>query len=160
MKRFIVAISIASLVSAGCSSLPGYGGGQKEAVGTVVGAGTGALIGSQIGGGKGKLAAVAVGTLAGALLGQQVGKSLDRADSSTMQSTAQSSLESSRTYETDEWRNPDSGNSGTFTPTRTFQNESGQSCREYNQTVTIEGETQTAHGTACRQSDGSWLIVR
>lgn len=160
MKRFAAVVVIASLIMPACSALPGYGEGQKEAVGTVAGAGTGALIGSQIGGGRGKIAAVAIGTLAGALLGQQLGKSLDRADKASMEQNAQRTLESYKSYETSEWRNPDTGNYGSITPTRTYTNDQGQSCREYTQIINIEGETHEAHGTACRQSDGTWLIVK
>ena len=68
---------------------------------------------------------------------------------------AQASLENSRSGRASEWRNPDSGNSGTITPTRTFE-EDGQYCREYRQTVTVGDETETLYGTACRQPDGSW----
>lgn len=32
-------------------------------------------------------------------------------------------------------------------------------CREFTRTIVIDGEEQTAYGTACRQSDGSWKIV-
>jgi hypothetical protein len=32
-------------------------------------------------------------------------------------------------------------------------------CREFQQTITVGGQTQEAYGTACRQSDGSWKIV-
>lgn len=32
-------------------------------------------------------------------------------------------------------------------------------CREYTRTVYIGGRTQDAYGTACLQSDGSWMIV-
>lgn len=32
-------------------------------------------------------------------------------------------------------------------------------CREYTRTVQIGGRTQDAYGTACQQSDGSWMIV-
>lgn len=33
-------------------------------------------------------------------------------------------------------------------------------CREYQSTVVIAGRPQPAYGTACRQQDGSWRIVR
>jgi len=33
-------------------------------------------------------------------------------------------------------------------------------CREYQSTVVIAGRPQPAYGTACRQEDGSWRIVR
>ena len=73
--------------------------------------------------------------------------------------TADQALETNPTGQSSTWNNPDSGNSGTFTPTRTSYTDSGQPCREYQQTVTIGGETQPAYGTACRQADGSWHIV-
>lgn len=45
------------------------------------------------------------------------------------------------------------------TPIRTTQQAGGQYCREYQQTVTVGGRTERAHGIACRQPDGSWKIV-
>lgn len=133
--------------------------GPKETGGTVIGAGAGALLGSTIGGGDGQLVAVAIGTLAGALIGQGVGQSLDRADQLAMQNTAQQTLERNPSYQTSSWQNPDSGNSGSVMPTRTYQMASGQYCREYTQTVNVGGDRQQAYGTACRQADGSWKVV-
>ena len=130
----------------------------KQTVGTLMGAGVGALIGTQIGGGKGKLAAVVIGTLGGAYLGSEIGKSLDAADRMYMDQNAQSTLEHSQTNERSTWKNPDSGNSGTFKPTRTYASTSGQSCREYETTIYVDGREETAKGTACRQPDGSWKI--
>ena len=132
---------------------------NKQTGGTLIGAGLGALTGSQIGGGRGKLAAVAVGALAGAYLGSEVGKSLDRADRLAMKNTSQTALEKNPVGRTSNWSNPDSGHSGTVTPTRTYQTASGGPCREYQQTVTIGGKTEQAYGRACRQSNGSWKIT-
>ncbi len=133
--------------------------GPKETGGTMIGAGTGALLGSQIGHGKGRLVAVAVGTLAGALIGQGVGRTLDQADRAAMQRTAQQTLEKNPAYQPGYWRNPDSGNEGSITPTRTYRKANGQYCREYTQVVMVAGEKQQAYGTACRETDGSWRIV-
>ena len=72
----------------------------------------------------------------------------------------QDSLENAKTNETTVWENPDTGTTGSVAPIETFQNEHGQYCREYQQTVTIGGREQRAHGTACRMPDGSWQIVR
>ena len=132
----------------------------KQEGGTLLGAGLGALAGSQIGGGTGQLVAVALGALGGAFLGSEVGKSLDKADRLFMKRNANDTFERSRTGQTSSWRNPDSGHSGTLTPTRSFQTASGQPCREYQQTVTIGGRTENAYGTSCRQADGSWKIVQ
>lgn len=154
-KRIIPAAFAAALL-AGCASDTG----NKQVGGTVIGAGLGALAGSQIGGGTGKLAAVAIGTLGGAWLGSEVGKSLDRADRAYAERTATSSLESSQTGTTSTWRNPDSGHSGTFTPTRTYQTAEGRDCRDYEQTIYVDGRSETATGRACRNPDGTWQIVQ
>ena len=137
-----------------------YEGQPKQTVGTLLGAGLGALAGSQIGGGKGQLAAVAVGALAGAWLGSETGKSLDKADQAYAERTAQNTLERNPTGQTSNWRNPDSGNAGSYTPKRTYQTASGQNCREFETTVVVDGKTETATGNACRSADGSWKIIR
>lgn len=133
--------------------------GQKEGAGTVIGAVGGAIAGAQFGKGGGKLATTAVGTLLGAILGSEVGKSLDRADQLALAQTTQQTLEDAPSGSTNSWRNPDSGNSGTITPTQTYTKSGGQPCREFQQTVTIGSDTEEAYGSACRQADGTWKIV-
>ena len=95
----------------------------------------------------------------GGLLGSSIGKSLDDTDKLMMERTTQASLEHVQSGQTSSWSNPDSGHSGTVTPVKTYQTNSGQYCREYQQTVTVGGDQQEAYGTACRQPDGSWKIV-
>ena len=133
--------------------------GPKQTGGTVVGAIAGGLLGSTIGKGSGKVIAVGIGAVLGGIVGSEIGKSLDRADRAYMHHTTQQSLETQRLGQSSTWRNPDNRHSGTVTPTRTYQRESGQPCREFQQTVTIDGRTERAYGTACRQSDGSWKII-
>ena len=99
------------------------------------------------------------GTLLGALVGSEVGRSLDKADKLAMGRTTQTTLESQPSGTTSTWSNPDSGNRGTVTPTSTYQAADGRYCREFNQTVTIGGQTEDAYGKACRQPDGTWQIV-
>ena len=157
MKITRIAIALAAtLVLAACA---GNQYGPKQIGGTLAGAALGGLLGSQVGSGTGKSAAVGAGVLLGALLGSEVGKSLDRADRLYADSTAQQSLEGASTGASSSWVNPDSGHSGTFTPVRTYQSAQGQQCREYQTTVTIDGRTETAYGTACREPDGSWSLV-
>ena len=151
--KLIVAVALGLTVAA-CE-----GAGQKQQIGTLLGGVAGAVAGAQFGSGKGQLAATATGALLGALVGSEVGKSLDRADRLAMQQTAQRTLEDDPTGTTGQWKNPDSGNSGTITPTRTFQKTDGQYCREYQQTITVGGQLEEAYGTACRQPDGTWQIV-
>ncbi|MFQ5786161.1 MAG: RT0821/Lpp0805 family surface protein [Alphaproteobacteria bacterium] len=156
MKTSRIAIAFAAALSvAACANA----GGPKESAGTLIGAGLGGLAGSQIGSGTGQLAAVGAGVLLGGLLGREVGKSLDKADQLYAERAAQQSLESSRTGSTTNWSNPDSGHSGTFTPTKTYETAEGQPCREYENTVTIDGKTEIVRGTACREPDGRWTVV-
>ena len=100
-----------------------------------------------------------MGTLLGALAGSEIGKSLDRADMAYLRQTQQKALETVPTGSSTSWVNPDSGNSGQITPRRTYQKASGTYCREFQQTVTVCGNTESAYGTACRQPDGTWKII-
>jgi surface antigen len=135
------------------------GQGNKQIGGTLIGAGLGGLAGSQIGGGTGKLAAVGAGVLLGGLIGSEVGKSLDKADQAYAAQTYQNSLETAPAGQTSTWVNPDSGNQGSYTPTKTYQANSGEYCREFQQTITVGGQTEAGYGTACRRPDGQWEIV-
>lgn len=132
--------------------------GQKQQIGTLLGGVGGALAGSAIGDGKGQMAAIAVGTLLGAGIGQQVGRSLDRADQLAMQQSMHQTLETTPSGRRSDWHNPDSGNSGSYTPQPAYQTSNGQTCREFQQTITVGGKQQSGYGTACRQPDGSWQI--
>ncbi len=157
MKRHLktaAALSLAAALAA-CSATSG----PKETGGTLIGAGLGALAGSQFGHGKGRLAAVGLGTLLGALAGQSLGASLDRADRRRAAEAAQYSLEATPSGTTTAWHNPDSDNSGTITPGDGYRAPDGAYCREFQQTVTIGGRREDAYGTACRQPDGSWRII-
>lgn len=131
----------------------------KQTMGTIVGAGLGALAGSQVGSGTGQMAAIAVGTLAGAWMGSEVGKSLDKADRQYASQATQNALEYTPSGKTTTWNNPDSGNYGSVTPVETYQTASGQDCREFETTITVDGKTEVAKGTACREPDGTWRIV-
>ena len=103
---------------------------------------------------------MAIGALAGAFIGSEIGKSLDKADRLYAQQ-AQQKAYTAPIGETIAWNNPESGNSGTFKPTRDGTNTAtGEYCREYQTTVNVGGKTESAYGTACRQPDGSWRITK
>lgn len=154
MRKFtIAAVLVGAVALAGCQDM-----GQKQGIGTLVGAAGGGLLGSQFGSGTGKLAATAAGVLVGGWLGNSVGASLDRSDQMYAERTYNQAFESSRSGTESSWRNPDSGNYGTVTPTRTYQ-DSGRNCRDFTQTIYVEGRAQTGRGTACRDGDGTWRIV-
>ncbi len=99
-----------------------------------------------------------VGALVGGLLGNQIGKGLDKADRLEAERAAQDTLESAPSGVERTWHNPDSGNSGSFVAKPAYT-ESGAYCREFTQTVNIDGRSERAFGTACRQPDGTWKMV-
>ena len=131
----------------------------KQTVGTILGAGAGALLGAQAGKGKGRLVAVALGTLGGAFLGSEIGKTMDEVDRMKAGQTQQAALERNPVGHASSWTNPDSGNSGRVTPTRTYQTPRGENCREYQHEVTVGGRTEVMTGTACRNADGTWRAL-
>lgn len=133
---------------------------NKQGGGTLVGGLVGGLLGSQFGKGGGQIAATGIGALAGALIGGQIGKSMDEYDRQLAEKSSRQALEFSPSGSSVEWRNPDSGNHGLITPTKTFKAESGRYCREYTQEVVVGGEKQKAYGKACRQADGNWQIIK
>ena len=154
MKKTIAVLAASTFILAACQQT-----GQKQTAGTLLGAVGGAVAGAQFGGGKGQLAATAVGTLLGAYVGSEIGASLDRADMLYANQAAQQAFEAKAPNQTVAWQNPDSGNRGTITPTsNSYVGDSGRYCRQYEQTIFIEGKSQTAYGTACRNQYGEWEI--
>ncbi|HED12969.1 MAG TPA: glycine zipper 2TM domain-containing protein [Gammaproteobacteria bacterium] len=129
---------------------------NREESGALTGAVVGGVVGSQIGGGSGKAIATGVGFLLGAIIGGDIGHTLDVMD----ERNAQNALEHNRTGQATTWDNPDAGKEVTVIPTRTFRSDSGGYCREYQTDVVVNGQSQQAYGTACRQPDGSWKIMR
>lgn len=156
MSRMIAARMAAVLLvvvfSSSCATMQDN---PKTLLGSMAGGAGGGLIAAAAGGGA---AGIVGGVLLGGLLGGAIGNHLDQKDKEMAARNAQATLESARTGQTTAWRNPDSGHSGTLTPTRTYQTSSGQYCREYQQEITIGGEKHQSYGTACRQPDGSWKI--
>lgn len=158
--KALIAIVASILFLTACQR--GMGGNApiltKSDIGTVTGAAAGAWVGSNIGGGAGRTVAIATGTLLGAALGRSVGESLDRADLNYYHRASQTALERGQPGQSFPWQNPQSGVSGSVTPSGYFQNQSGNYCREYTQSINIGGRMQEGHGVACRQPDGTWRI--
>jgi len=152
LARGLAVLATAALLLSGCASAQNN---PKTTIGALGGAAAGGLIGSAAGGGG---AGIAAGVILGGLLGGAVGNALDQRDKDLAMKQAQLSLENAQSGQSSGWRNPDTGHSGTFTPTRTYQTPSGQYCREYQQEIIVGGERQQSHGTACRMPDGTWQV--
>lgn len=152
----VKALAVAMLLLvplAGCEAIKDN---PKTSIGGFGGAATGGLIAAAAGGGG---AAIAAGVIGGALVGGLIGNFLDQRDKEMQAKAASQALESGQSGKTVAWQNPDSGHSGTVTPTRTYQTNQGTYCREFTQTITIDGKKENSHGTACREPDGTWRIV-
>ena len=149
MKQTLIPIIAALLIVslASCAT--------KEEAGALAGAATGAAVGSTIGSGRGKILAIWLGAVVGSQIGATVGRYMDEQDrirTSTI-------LEYNRTNQSSSWVNPDTGYDYTVTPKRTYSAAAGP-CREFTVDAQIGGKTQQIYGTACRQADGSWKVIK
>lgn len=142
-------IVLTGLLLTACTTAP-----SKEEQGVIIGAIAGGILGHQVGGGSGQVLATIVGTAAGAAIGGSIGRNMDETD--RLHTTA--ALENVRTGVPSSWVNPDTGYEYVITPTETYDSSAGP-CREYILDAKIGGETEQIYGTACRQADGSWMIV-
>jgi len=145
-SKYLLAATLAALFVSACESNP-----SKEDVGMVSGAVLGGVIGHQIGHGTGNAIATVGGAALGGYVGSRIGRNMDRED---QKKTAQA-LENSPDQRTSSWRNPNTGQSYSVTPKRTYEGADGP-CRDFETTTDIDGRKETVHGTACRQADGSW----
>lgn len=160
------AVAAIGLALAACASGPdmspgpGPAAGPKETGGTLVGAGTGALLGAAVaGGGTGsRIAGAAIGGVLGGLIGNRIGAALDDEDKQRAYAAQMDALERGQSGAPVSWRNPDSGRYGTVVPGPAYQ-QAGRNCRSFTHTIYIEGQPQTARGTACRNPDGTWTAV-
>ena len=161
MRNLVIGISVLLLGACNIStntpspSDPGPKEPIESNTGTIVGD---ALADDIAEGRKNAGLTTALGAFIRDVIGQSIGSQLDELDRQMAQSAYKEALEYNRSDVSADWVNPDSGNSGSFTPTRTHTM-SGRYCREYTQEIIIGGQKQTSYGTACRQPDGNWEIV-
>ncbi len=159
MKKILSAIFAIAFLAA-CQQ---QGGGSapiisQSDIGTIVGGAVGAWTGSNVGGGSGQTVAIATGTLLGAALGSTVGQSLDGGDIAYYNKASQEAMSKGQPGQLFPWQSPYSTTAGTLTPGNYYQNDNGQYCREYTQTINVDGRVEAGQGLACRQQDGTWKI--
>ncbi len=146
-------LALLAILTSGCATM------QENPKTTIGAAGGGALGGLIAAAAGGSGAAIAASVIGGILVGGLVGNLLDQRDKQMAAEAANRAMETAPTGKPVAWKNPDSGHSGTVTPTRTYQTANGNYCRDYQTTVTIDGKQERASGTACRQPDGTWRVV-
>jgi len=157
--RKVLVVLMGIIFLAGCTGVDGKSKKPPEgSVGLLTGALIGGLVGSVAESGPWGIVVTVAGILGGGYLGYQLELNLNKIDRQRMQETTQMSLENTQVGVTNVWDNPDTGHFGTVTPTRTFRGIGGEICRDFSQTVEIDGERYQATGTACREKDGLWLM--
>lgn len=163
LKRVPLALTLVLALLSGLLVMPGAAragdcspSGTNGILGGLGGAVVGGLLGSTIGGGSGRTLATIGGALAGGLVGNNLATQLSCQDRSYLGNSTERSLNTGQPVS---WKNPDTGTYGNVTPVRSYNSDSGQYCREFQQTIYVDGKKEHGYGTACRQPDGSWKIV-
>lgn len=146
-----VVIGLTSVALAACQ-----GGPTNQQVGVVSGAALGALVGNQFGSGDGKVAATIAGGLVGAFIGNAIGVSLDAQQQQQAAAAQYQALETGRPGAPVGWQQGSAR--GEVIPGPRYRVNSYE-CRDYTHQIWIDGQPQTARGTACRQPDGTWRPV-
>lgn len=136
------------LIISGCATTT-----TKGTSGAAIGAATGAIAGQAIGRStKGTLLGAAVG----GLIGYIVGNEMDKYDKEQLNQVYESSPSNQRT----QWVNPDTHRSYVVTPKPAYTQPSGQVCREAEILATVDGRPEKVVSTACRDSQGRWVIQK
>ena len=132
--------------------------GEKEAVGTVIGATAGGVIGSQFGSAGGRVAGTAIGAVIGGIAGNALGRRIDEQD---RRHADRAFDHSSRTTKGEivYWHNGRTGNFGSYVAVRDGHSRYGNYCREFAMAATINGRYERVYQTACRKPNGTWYYI-
>src|ERR1043166_8782379 len=117
----ILAVALLGGALAACAA----DSGPREAGGTLVGAGAGALIGNAIGGSAG---ATIAGAAIGGLIGNRIGAAMDDEDKRRAYAAQMQALERGPSGAPVACRHPDSGRYGSVVPGAAYQ-ANGMNCR-------------------------------
>lgn len=130
--------------------------------GTGIGAAVGSLVGSQFGHSGGNVAATGAGIVAGGVAGNVIGQSIDNDNRARSGSASGYAAPAPMTYHAPSSAPnyvappaPPPASAATY-----LDSDAGTYCREYSQSVMIDGRPQETYGTACLQRDGAWHIVQ
>jgi surface antigen len=127
-----------------------------QALGVLVGGGSGGIIGAQFGRGDGQIFYATVGTLVGAGAGYKIAPRLLPSDRAFYDRSTQRAWAEAADGEMVSWSNPETGVSGIVRPVASYRTGHGELCRQYRVAVVFRGGVEAGEGTACRQPDGGW----
>jgi surface antigen len=132
---------------------------DEQQIGTIAGAAAGAAGGKAIAGDgtKGYIGLI-LGAVVGGYLGGELGKRLSNRDKEQQAAATNRVLD---TGQTTSWANAETGAKGTVSAQPTFKNSANEVCRDFSSSATVsDGTSGTGQGTACKQADGTWRIVK
>jgi surface antigen len=161
--------------------------GDKALLGTGMGAALGGYVGSTIGKGDGQLAATGAGVFLGGLMGHSIGSSMEHSTAGTYSSRNYAPMNAFRNYAPYQpnyvapeypqqeviFIDPyptiieapqqqavyvDGGYVGVPQPPTQARLRKHRHCREFTQTIRVDGHNRESYGTACLRPDGSWQI--
>jgi surface antigen len=132
---------------------------DEQQIGTIAGAAAGAAGGKAIGGdGTQGYVGLILGAVVGGYLGGELGKRLSKSDQNQQAAATNKVLD---TGQPQRWANAETGASGSVSAQPTFKNSQNEVCRDFSSSATTsDGATGAGKGTACKQADGTWRIVK
>mgnify|MGYP001091058676 CR=1 FL=1 len=146
------ALLVTLLLLSGCDSSPNS---NNKKTGSFVGGIAGALLGNAVS--DGDAVGVVIGSIIGSAVGGSIGEDVDKKNREKMAIV----LEKEPSYQTSKWVDPDTGTVYVMQPAKPYT-KNQRVCRPF--TLTLKdpngnGQDYVKKGTACRQEDGSWVIV-
>jgi Ni/Co efflux regulator RcnB/surface antigen len=133
---------------------------SSDPAGVIAGGLIGGLLGRALGGDGGSRAGATIaGVIFGGAVGAALTNKLDCEDRSYAYKSYYDGFNAGRPNTTYQWRNPKSQDRGQFRVGSYYNDQAGFRCANYTQTIYINGRPQNGTGRACRQADGSWVIV-
>lgn len=81
---------------------------------------------------------------------------LTNADRQEMADARQHALENNKSGEGLNWHNPATDHRGVITPVKTYQSSANENCRDFQETLTVGGQSYIEYGSACRLPRGVW----
>ena len=132
---------------------------KSDPAGVIAGGLIGALIGHAMGNNNSRTGSTIAGVIFGAAVGAALTNKLDCDDRSYAYKTYYEGFNAGRANTTYQWRNPRSDDRGDFRVGSYYNDPAGFRCANYTQTIYVGGRPQQGKGRACRQADGSWVIV-
>jgi surface antigen len=97
-------------------------------------------------------------SMVGGLITGSIGEGLGSGDKRKALEAEYRALEYTPSGQKVVWSGDRGGRSGEVAPAQPYRVGS-QDCRQFTHTVTVNGQTRTARGTACRNEDGSWATL-